>query len=457
MIRMEEKSGLRRAEPADIEKERGILNLAERYCYPEDYEEKSRLALETALRAVPAYRGWSARDPGPGAPVDERYAAMPKLTKRMMREAFPDGLVPEGRDAAAALASGEIEYTFTSGTTEEKVVNLWDQGWWNRSEEASWKLNAHTAALPYPARKAELAGAQNIGIACEEDLPTGHRVVGRTLYLNEKTNLLQWQTRHLERMARELEEFRPEVLEANPSLLARLAFWSLDGGRELYRPPVIIFTYEFASKIHLAAIRKAFPSSAFVSSFGSTETGFVLEQCESGLLHQNTAYCRVDFQPLKERYGGPELGRILVTTFGNPWNSIVRFDTGDLVRLHRGACRCGRALGLIADAVEGRTGNATFTADGGLVTTKALDDRLSLIPGLRDYSLAQSAPGVCELLVKAENPKEAAERARGELASLYGRNGEFTVRAVPDLLPGPSFKYRRTYADFKFNQEELFA
>jgi len=27
------------------------------------------------------------------------------------------------------------------------------------------------------------------------------------------------------------------------------------------------------------------------------------------------------------------MGRILVTIFGNPWRSLVRFDIGDVVRL----------------------------------------------------------------------------------------------------------------------------
>ena len=106
-----------------------------------------------------------------------------------------------------------------------------------------------------------------------------HRIMGTKLYLNEKINLIQWQHRHLERMARELSSYQPVILEANPALLARLAWWAQDEGVELGRRDVIVFTYEFASELHLAAIRKAF-SSPFVSSYGTTETGFVLEQCE---------------------------------------------------------------------------------------------------------------------------------------------------------------------------------
>ena len=58
-------------------------------------------------------------------------------------------------------------------------------------------------------------------------------------------------------MAQELKIFQPAILEANPSLLARLAFWAWDEGVELYSPKAIIFTYEFPSQIHISAIKRS--------------------------------------------------------------------------------------------------------------------------------------------------------------------------------------------------------
>ena len=93
---------------------------------------KSEELLETALAHVPFYREhWRKYDPGRECPVDERYAAMPLLTKEDMRASFPDGLVPDGTDVEEGLRRNEIEYSFTSGTTGEKVVNLWSQSWWH--------------------------------------------------------------------------------------------------------------------------------------------------------------------------------------------------------------------------------------------------------------------------------------------------------------------------------------
>ncbi len=417
------------------------------------YQKKSLNALEIALNTVPVYASWRTADPGAGTAPEQRYAALPELTKQTMRENFPNGLVPNHLQVEEALARDEIEYTFTSGSTGEKVINLWNQQWWNASEAASWRLNAHTAQLTYPQKQAKLASALNIGIHCEEDLPMDHRILGNTLYLNEKINVIAWQPRHLERMARELALFQPVILEANPSLLARLAWWAMDHGQKLFSPAAILFTYEFPSQIHLAAIRKVF-SSPLISSYGSTETGFVLMQGEDGLFRQNTEFCRIDFYPLAARHGGPQLGRILVTTFGNPWAAIVRFDMGDLIRLQP---KNDHSEGYLVQAVEGRLANATFTTSGDLVTTLALDRQLAGIPEIRDYHLEQQTERKYEVqLVLTDQSETVLERIRQVLAALYGADGEFILTAVANLWPGPAGKYRRTQTNFDFDAKGMF-
>jgi len=433
--------------------------LTERFRYSEEFQQKCESVLELAFNHVPLYKQWKKYDPGRGFSLDERFDALPVLTKADMRIHFPAGLMPDGKNLQEGLLNEEIEYTFTSGATSEKVVNIWDQDWWNRSEAASWKLNKYTAALSYPQTAAKLASSLNVGINCEEDLPMDHRILSNTLYLNEKTSILQWRPRHLKRMADELNSFKPAILEANPSLLARLAYWAIDNGTAVYSPKVIVFTFEYPSAIHLAAIGRVF-SSALVSSYGTTETGFVMEQCENGLMHQNADFCRIDFAPLKEQFGGPELGRIFVTTFDNPWNCIIRFDTGDLIRLHPdGGCGCGREHGMIADAVEGRVANVTFGTGGGLVTTKKLDDGLSAVNALRDYHLEQigQAGYLLQATLSPEADGNAAiTRLRGILEEIYGKNGDFEIRIMDSILPGPAGKFRRTQTDFDFNESVLF-
>ena len=435
-----------------------ILILPQRYSYPLSFTHKSQQTLETALRSCIAYQPWRELDPGPTAPLDARFDALPELSKEMIRSNFPLGLLPDGKDVRQGLQNEEIEYTFTSGTTGERVINIWDQNWWDRCELASWQLSAHLATLSYPPTVAKLASSLNVGISCEEDLPTSSRLIGNTLYLNEKINLIQWMPRHFQRMASELTEFAPDIIEANPSLLARLVYWAQDNGVKLYSPKAIIFTYEFISKIHLSAMRKAF-SCPLISSYGTTETGFVLEECEAGMLHQNLDFCRIDFEPLKEQYGGAELGRMLVTTFDNPWNTVVRFDTGDLLRLYpSGKCLCGRDTGMIAYAVEGRISNCTFSTKGDLVTTMALDEALFSIGGIRDYHLEQNDPNHYSLQLMTQPAGGAnCQVVRQKLCQLYGDDAEYNITVVDNILPGPAGKFRRTQVNFPFDWKELLA
>ena len=432
--------------------------LADRFHYSEDFNKKCSSLLNTAFEHVPLYKEWKRFDLGESASTDKRFDTLPVLTKEDIRNNFPQGLMPEWQNLQDGLLKDEIEYTFTSGTTSERVVNIWDQDWWNRSEARAWKLNRVMAALPYPQKQAKLASSLNVGISCEEDLPMEYRILGDTLYLNEKISLLQWQPRHFKRMVDELNLYKPAILEANPSLLARLAYWIMDNGAEVFSPQAIVFTFEFPSAVHLAALKTVF-SSAFVSSYGSTETGFVMQQCGDGLMHQNTDFCRIDFEPLSSRFGEPDLGRIFVSTFDNPWNCIIRFDVGDLIRLHPvGNCACNRTDGMIAEAIEGRVSNVTFGADGNLITTKMLDDAVSAVGGIRDYHLEQNGLSDYHLqimLAPGENPKAVQDGIHAVLEGVYG-HGTFEIQIMDSIIPGPAGKFRRTQANFSFDEGGLF-
>lgn len=431
-----------------------MFDLKKLFSYPDNYDKKSEELLDFALESVPFYREhWKKYDIGRGCPIDERFAAMPVLTKVDMRAYFPAGAVPDGKSIKQGLDSDEIEYTFTSGTTGDKVINLWNLDWWHASEMASWQLNPSLRKLTYPPKQATLASSLNVGISCEEDLPFGHRIMGNLLYLNEKANIICWKEAHFVRMAKELNEYQPTVLEANPSLLGRFCFWAIEKGVSVKSPDVITFTYELPSRMHLAAIKKVF-SSPLVSSYGTTETAFVMDTCEEGRYHQNTEYCRIEYLPLKKEYGGPDIGRMVVSTFGNPWAYMLRFDVGDLVRIGHG-CGCKNGTGFIADSIEGRVSNSTFTVDGGLVTTAMVDAAISRIPDIREYDLSQTARDAYTLkIVVGSKEKAAAEQAHAELEALYGR-GKFTVECMEDLMPGPAGKYRRTHAEFAFDEWAL--
>ena len=230
-------------------------------------------------------------------------------------------MLPAECNLNQGLESGEILLVDTSGTTEDKITNIWNQTWWDKSERASWQLNSEVREIATGEHhEAILVNPLNVGIISDEvDLTLDERRTSRFLYLNEKTDPLAWSPGLMDRMINEINLFRPAILEANPSYLARLCRYITANRKTVCQPDVIIFTYEYPTQLYYRQIRQVF-SIPLVSSYGTTETGYVFMQCEEGKLHQNIDYCRVDFQPFREEYGGPWLGRILVTPLRNPWS-----------------------------------------------------------------------------------------------------------------------------------------
>ena len=427
-------------------------------CFSPEYYARSRNILEKALKELSAYKSWQVFDPGPGYPIDARYAAMPALTKKDIRDHFPDGFVPPGKGIKQGLASGEIEFVKTSGTSDVSVTNIWNQKWWDESERLSWKLNSH-AARPATGthNEAILANPLNVGfISNDADLPMGKRRLARFLYLNEKTDPALWTPELMKRMTDELEEFKPAVFEANPSLLAKLCRHIAGRSKPVFQPGLIVLTYEYPSFIHYRQIRRVF-GAPIASSYGSTETGYVFMQCEEGKFHQNSESCRVDFQPLKPGHGSHGIGRILVTPLHNPWYRIIRFDVEDLVRLDEsGDCPCGRNSGIILSAIEGRMATATLTLTGRLVTLRELDNTIGGLSGVDEYRLEQSGMDSYDLfIVSPMNDKNAlAGEASYLLKKLYGDGAKISVRYENAISPESTGKYRLAKADFPLHVED---
>jgi phenylacetate-coenzyme A ligase PaaK-like adenylate-forming protein len=372
---------------------------------------------------------------------------MPALTKADMRAHGVRAFVPPDKDVDDGIASGEIEYVKTSGTTDEQVTNIWHQKWWDASEYASWQLHSSAArSLSGSQPEAILTSPLCAGMPCERGyLPFEERRLGRFLFLNEKVNPARWTREHMDRMVEELNAFQPQSLEANPSFLARLSRHIVRARKKVVQPRIIVLTYEYPSILHYRFIREAF-AAPLASSYGCTECGYVFMECEAGRLHQNTQFCRVDFLPFAQEHGGPQIGRILVTTFQNPWYIVVRFDVGDLVRLEPGGlCPCGRKSGITIAAIEGRVKNLTVSPDGKAVTQRQIDRAMSGVAGVEEYQVLQTggAEYAACIVCSPHSARSACRKGVAEaLASVYGVNAKVSVKTVRALSPDIPGKYR---------------
>ena len=411
--------------------------------------ERCRETLVTALERTVMYASWRRFDPGPGVDIDARYRALPVLTKDDIRAHFPHGLVPRGMDLDAAVERGEVSCVRTSGTADEALQNIWNQSWWDASERASWSLNSAAASAATGChREAILASALSVGPRSEAGpIARAARMLGRFLFLNEYGMTTNWPEDHERRILSELAEYQPPVLEANPSLLARVARWAARSGAEVWQPALLTLTYEFPSALQLRAIRQVF-HCPIASSYGSTEAGHVFMECEQGTMHQNVETCRVDMVAIpgfeEDRAETPgALGRIVVTTFGNEWFPLLRFEIGDVGRVASAPCRCGRTTGLSLSSIEGRLTSLCIDSEGAPVTHGRIDRALWQVEGLEEYRLDQESPlqVTCRVIAEPGKGRKAASGAREVLAAVFGPKVELRVTEVPALHPEMSGKF----------------
>lgn len=419
--------------------------------YSLPYQKLCTQALDEAIYATEAYRNWSRFDTGKETDIFTRFTGFPSLTKKDLSTFGPQAFVPHGRDVGQGLREGMIELISTSGTTHDKVSNIWYQPWWNASEAASWKLNMHArlnATGDHP--EAILTSPYCAGFPCEHGfLSMKERTLGRFLFLTERFDPCLWSENLMNRMVEELNSFRPVILEANPSFLARLSRFITKNNLKVHSPSLIVLTYENPSSLHYRQISRAFDAPT-ASSYGTTEAGYAFMECEHKTLHQVTENVHVDFLPFLPEHGGPETGRILVSTFNNPWRSLLRFDPGDIVRMNgHTPCPCGRTDGMTLSSIEGRTINLTLTPEGRAVTQGRVDRALDTIRGLAEYQLLQTSR--CGYLLKyAADENERKPALKNELIealkTVYGKKSLISTEYAEALHPALPGKYRRTHS-----------
>ena len=417
-------------------------------------------SLEDTLANVPFYEKWRGKDPGPSTRLPARMAALPVLSKKDLRAWVPKGFIHKNCGYKEGFSRGEVEIVSTSGTTEERVSVVWNQGWWDKSEREASRIHPVLDAIySRPHKEAVLTSPACGNNLCHiGETPMDERILGNLLFLNQAPDPTTWDTAAVKNIAEELNQFKPIVLEADPAYLAILSRAGLQGGLKLFQPECITLSYEFPSRMHYRQIRRAFPGVPIISSYGSTETGHVFTQCQYGTFHQNTATCWVDIGPMKPVYES-EAGRILVTTLGNPWSALVRFDVGDLATVKHGEpCACGRTEGLAIESIEGRTRDVTFDTKGHVITLKWLDDALELADGLIGYQVEQTGQEdyVMRYAAEPEMDVHTSKILSGLLHNVYGNDANIEVRRDSAIAAEQSGKFRLARARWAGRAERIF-
>lgn len=304
--------------------------------------------LAHAVQHVPYYRDLglekSIADTRPG----ESLKAFPVIDKATVRD--------HAKQFLAVNTKRPLFKGSTSGTTGSPLTLFQDLNAINRENAFIWR-QLGWAGLKRGERRVWMRG--DLIVPYMVDSPPFWR-------MNYAENMLMFSSYHLSDQTalgyiQALARFDPVVIQAYPSSVGFLARW-LEASGQHYRGQSlkgIVTSSEMLDAGQRAVVEEQFGCRVF-DWYGQFERVAAIGTCEQGRQHIVSDYSFVELLPAEDG-----LFEIVGTGFNNFAMPLIRYRTGDFLRLddETSRCGCGRAFQLVA-AVQGRADDVVKLPDG---------------------------------------------------------------------------------------------
>lgn len=201
-----------------------------------------------------------------------------------------------------------------------------------------------------------------------------------------------------------LAAFKPDFIYSRPSYLRRIARFS--GAGLGLRPKAIFPTGEIMTDACFGELRDAF-GARILRNYGAVGFGGLGFDCryETGL-HTNEDYKYYEVLKDGEQVSEGEVGELVVTLLYPELVPVLRFRTGDYVRLGpEERCECGSSTRRLI-GVEGRENDWIVGRDGSKSLALEVANHIEADFGLRDFRLIQRSLVVFTLLLGRSDPDD---------------------------------------------------
>lgn len=263
----------------------------------------------------------------------EAFKALPFTTKEDLSQNNRDFLcVPSHQVAEYVTTSGTSGKPVTIYLTKKDLVRL------AKNEKESFELTGAKPGdlfqLMTTIDKQFMAGlAYYLGV---QELNAGMIRIGPGV------PALQWNS---------ILENKPTILIAVPSFLVNLIDYAKQNGIDINQTSVRaaicigepIREDDLSENVLARRIHADWNIELF-STYASTEMGAAFTECtahQGGHLNEDLIYLEVLDEEGKEVPHG-EKGEIVITTLGTEGTPLIRYKTGDVARIYREVCKCGR-------------------------------------------------------------------------------------------------------------------
>lgn len=258
-------------------------------------------------------------------------------------------------------------------------------------------------------------------------------------------NAFEMSAANMDAYIKAIAAFNPECIYGYASSIALLASFIRDKGRKLSLPRLkaVCTTGEPLYDDQRQLIQSAFGVPA-ANEFGSRDIGFTAHESPEGqmLLMSESIIMEVLDSEGKPVQPG-ESGEAVLTGLCSEAQPLIRYRTGDIVRLAREGCKAGRGLQVI-DHLLGRTTDFVVKEDGTVMHALAVIYVLRAVPGVGEFKFIQHSLDLVEALVVPNRlwTGEAEGKIKQGLKSRLGEDVEVKVNLVDEIAPEASGKYR---------------
>jgi phenylacetate-CoA ligase len=282
-------------------------------------------------------------------------AALPTLSKAMLRERLPDVL-------ADNIKTMNVRWAHTSGTTGMGLQFPLSRECFQR--EYAFRAVHRAWAHFQPGDAFAYCSGHPVAPSDRTKPPFWVHDYANNWLLLSSYHLTE---RNLPHYIDALERFRPVILAGYPSSIYLLALANQQAGQRVH-PRAIFTESETLFDFQRHTIEQAFGCKAF-NFYGNTEMCAHIVECEQGKYHLKLEHSYVELLDANDRPvpSGQE-GRMVCTAFGNDAMPLVRYCIEDVAVFAPGeaTCPCGRG-GALVEHVVGRVEDYILTPDGRFV------------------------------------------------------------------------------------------
>jgi len=225
------------------------------------------------------------------------------------------------------------------------------------------------------------------------------KILHRFVFRDETLNAFALTEDVMAAFAKRLISSKPSLIVAYTNVAFLFANYLRRNNLTGICPKGIICSAETLTEEKRKFIEETFQCKVF-NRYGSREVGLIASECDRQEgLHINADDIYLEIGPFSKLYNeSRDTGEIIVTDLINKVMPLIRYNMGDVGKLGKSVCSCGRGHPLIQE-IAGRTSDFIIHPDGRLIHGELFSHAFYGIKEVRQFQIIQNKLDVLEVKV----------------------------------------------------------